>query len=447
LLIIIVYSLVDQLRNDEKCWSIGMQLFFESSNSLVRFFGLSMVRDFMNGRFAGAYENERSIIRNNILSWVKVPGNLQSTEHFIVNNIANIFALAIKSDFPEKWPNAFTDILSFEELGNCGIDLTVKILNDLDIEVVVFKESRTQEEISRNSRVKDAIREGTIARDLVYFLCSSCWKVVNENNDLSERCLRALSEMIGWIDISLVINSNILFQLYEGLFHQDINSVSCICLYEIVKKGMDPIQKILMIHSIGLIDKLSALFCMNASEGIEDDIGLIIDMILQELMGCWCKFESIAINTCDHYYNQHQQLNIQISSLDFTNIIRNLSITELLQNTNTDVENSIMIVAQMLKIIMPLAINIFMNDDSTVALTVISSIKKVISVMKTQLQSTLFVEILATKYTDWYFLSSMWLNQILTCIYKQAQYSQHYTTATLLDEDGDISEEIEVRKT
>ena len=99
---------------------------------------------------------------------------------------------------------------------------------------------------------------------------------------LSEQCLLCLSELIGWIDIK-IITSVILTSLYDLLraFSDQTKAISnenenilkrsiLVCMYELCKKGMDPVEKVQMFQSIGLMDMI-ILCCNNRNNNIRTD--------------------------------------------------------------------------------------------------------------------------------------------------------------------------------
>ena len=273
-------------------------MFFEGSNEVTRFFGLSLVRDFMAatcrhvGAFAAADPQLTQIYTRCVRTCRLIPRALSrsapltnaprhdsvrdalwawTTAHvaqnaaiptFILNNVVTVLTLLIKRDFPERWPSAFHDVLAVGGSTTAGLDLAVRILADLEVEVVMFAEGRTKEEIAHNTRIKDVVRRpspvddatatttsgggASIAQRLVEFLCRSASAVREANADLSERCLRCLADLVGWVDVSLVACEATLTCVYGALRDTDPNlcGAACACLLELVKKGMEPVQKV-----------------------------------------------------------------------------------------------------------------------------------------------------------------------------------------------------------
>lgn len=252
--------LLDQLRGDPIRWSIGLSLFFDGSTALSKFFGLSLIREYMSSNGGAPPVAERQKVRDAMMAWLGTHGaNVSCVESYVINSIVTIVTLAIKHDFPELWPTAFADILTFGQRGINELDITIRVLSELEVEVVVYNESRSKQEVAHNTIVKDAIRAGPIAGNIVQFLCQSAVSVRPVKASLSAKCLIALSEIIGWVDNGLIVNHTTLPIIYQTLTDVEVAEAGLTCLLELVKKGMDPYLKIQMVASINLLPMLATV--------------------------------------------------------------------------------------------------------------------------------------------------------------------------------------------
>ena len=77
---------------------------------------------------------------------------------FILNNLVTVLTLLIKLQFPESWTTAFADLLEVGRGSTAGLDLTVRVICDLEVEVVMFSEGRGKGEIAHNILIKDAMQ-------------------------------------------------------------------------------------------------------------------------------------------------------------------------------------------------------------------------------------------------------------------------------------------------
>lgn len=435
-------QIFEQIKNDSNKWNIGLELFYSSSSDVAKLFGLTLIRDYLRSYTNSTYSNERLNIRQSILNWVQQSFKiLPKIEAYVINNIASILTLCIKCDFPENWPNAFEDILQLSELGWIGIDLCVRIIADLDVEVVMFSESRSQEEINHNRTIKDAMRLGTILYNIVNLLTSSAAQSIHKDEyiTIGELCLNTLATMIGWIDINLIVNDNILPQIYQFLQCSPLSSHACGCILEIVKKGMDPTEKVKLIANIGVINILSQLpfnptTCED--ETIEDDIGTIIDVIFLELIGCWIEFENYVLTT-DLQSIENSPLNSPMRSLhEQMGAIGQLT-------------------GEQLQLCIPVLMKVFSHGESIVSATVINAMKKLVNhIKKQQPQNPSANELISESilvfrnmYPDWFFVAADFILPILSGIYSQLQYTVHFYESSLEadEDDEEIAAEIEAK--
>jgi hypothetical protein len=385
--------------------------------------------------------SQRAEIRQAILHWVRENFNgVDRIEPYAMNNVANILTLCIKCDFPENWGSAFDEILSFADIGWSGIDLCARIIADLDVEVVMFSESRTQDEVSHNRIVKDAMRTGSILFNVVNFLTSSAGQATQKEECIliGELCLNTLATMIGWVDISLIVNDTILPQLYQYLQYGPLSSAACGCLLEIAKKGMDPSDKVKLLANIGIIRVLSELpfnptTCED--ETIEDDIGTVIDVIFLELMGCWIEFENYVLST--------DMASVENSPSD-----------SALRATHEQMGEIGQLTGEQLKGCLPVLMKVFTHGESVVSATVIAAMKKLVGHIKKQQPPTPTADQLVSNsvmvfrsmYPDWFFVAADYIPQILSGVFMQLQYNvRFYESSMEADEDDEeIAAEVEV---
>ena len=102
--------MIDQLRISPDRWKVGVQLFFDGHTEISRFFGLSLIREFLsslikiNGSTVDPQVNQiHQTIRDAMWSWTSnhiAQGITLPT--FILNNLVTVLTLLIKRDFPER---------------------------------------------------------------------------------------------------------------------------------------------------------------------------------------------------------------------------------------------------------------------------------------------------------------------------------------------------------
>ena len=305
---------LNELRSAPNRWSIGLELFLSADSTVAKFFGLSLVRDYLAGSRNDVPAENRLQIRQVMLNWLVNTCSAEVSQQtnvpaYIQNNIATVLVRSLKLDFPTEWPNAFGDIMSLSKMGLLGFAVSVRVLIDLDVEVISFDDRRTSEEVVRNSLIKDTMREQNILKDIVEFLCQSTRQLMRSQSatdvKLARKCLHALSTLIGWIDVGLIANNETLGLLYECLRVPALAAGACTCLFELVKKGMEPATKVMLVYSIELLPLLQQIPIPGDADGSDEDedededgescyvevLATTIDLLFQEVMSCWYLFE------------------------------------------------------------------------------------------------------------------------------------------------------------
>ena len=434
---------INHLRQRDDSWDVGLQLFYVTSNESARFFSLSLIRDYLNNILPlvginQTVQGDLVKIRSNMLHYIGTAvGNSTNIPAHLLNNLVSIIALCIKLEYPGIWNTAFFDILSIGKVNMIGLDLSIKILNEVTVEIIEANENRCKEDIKNNTLIKDHMRGSGILNDMVQFLCQSSVSIRSSLTDeranlTSNNCLRCLAGFISWIDINLIVNNTILPIIYNAFSDNVTRGSACACLYEIVKKGMDPHLKVKLIVSIGLIQILASspiLYSSSNNNNDDDndfdyeyDLGQLVDIIGEELLGCFINYESIApfLNTPLSIDTSDNQVHIP--------------------TTAPSIQEIGPICGSALTSITPIILKLFAHPSSDVSGSVMNSMNKYTQLLKSQ----------ANKYQNMNnihsstFLASNYLPDIMTNIYRQIQYPDDFNFDIL--DDNDDSGIIEVRE-
>lgn len=455
-----IYSYLDQLNAAPDRWSIGLRLFFESNDGISKFYGLRLVRDFLSSSSLSSVAPEiRSQIKNSLMVFIQ--DSLKTDrilELFIKNSLVTIVTLCIKFDFPELWPTAFVDILSLARIGSsafssvAGLDIAVGILSELDVEVVAYNIDRTQEEVAHNIVVKDALRDGPLCKEVMTFLCSSVVSSRQEGHvEMSEKCLRVLAQMIGWTDVNLTV-SCALSTVYQALQDAELRGAACTCLFEVAKKGMDPISKLQLINSIGLVQWLVAVPIAGATgvglsgEDDEDDgtaaeLGPLVDILFCELLGMWLGYEKVQTG-----YDESQASSSSTAKNDPVRAKTSGNSKASVGAAGADVGSALTVdaapvAAAMLRALMPSLMGLFGHPQSDVYASVTTALNKLIMLLKQQTALRGAGGLAGVSAETGYFLAEDYLTELLSAIYKQLQYAPDFKFDV---DDEDDSAVIEV---
>uniref|UniRef100_A0A8C6Y6N0 Exportin-T n=1 Tax=Naja naja TaxID=35670 RepID=A0A8C6Y6N0_NAJNA len=221
--------------------------------------------------------------------------NSQSEKTFIRNKAAQVFALLFVTEYLTKWPKFFFDILSVVGLNPRGVDLYLRILMAVDAELVDRDVVHTSEEARRNTLLKDTMREQCIPS-----LVESWYQILQTyqytNSELTCQCLEVVGAYVSWIDLSLIANERFINMLLGHMSIEVLREEACDCLFEIVNKGMDPIDKTKLVETLCQVLQSAGLFIVDQ----EDDVDFLarfsklINGIGQALIASWSKLVKIG---------------------------------------------------------------------------------------------------------------------------------------------------------
>jgi hypothetical protein len=244
--------------------------------------------------------------------------------------------------------------------------------------------------------------------------------------------------MVGWIDVFLVLQ-DALPTIYALFQDKRTRASATACLLELVKKGMDPIAKVQLVHSIGLLPLLASTSVTDMDSDEQRQIGLVTDMVILELIGCWAKFEDTVV-----YPRGGPNASPKVTSRKGT---PNTSMrgTPTSQDGSGESPESLMeiigTVSQLLRVAMGIMLPLFDHGDVSVCSAVFPSCNRLIALLKQQSAARSKIDLLfqgggaqvltssggsvnITQFLtlEQYFSAQDYLNALLMGIYKQLQY-------------------------
>ncbi|KAI1239346.1 hypothetical protein IHE44_0012464 [Lamprotornis superbus] len=245
---------------------------FFSSDDHIKFFCFQVLEHQVKFKYSELTEVQQQML------------NPQPEKTFIRNKAAQVFALLFVTEYLTKWPKFFFDILSVVDLNPRGVDMYLRILMAVDAELVDRDEAR------RNTLLKDTMREQCIPS-----LVESWYQILQNyqynNSELTCQCLEVVGAYVSWIDLSLIANERFINMLLGHMSVEVLREEACDCLFEIVNKGMDPIDKTKLVESLCQVLQSAGLFSIDQ----EDDVDFLarfsklINGMGQALIASWTK--------------------------------------------------------------------------------------------------------------------------------------------------------------
>lgn len=313
----------DQFKNSNDGWLSCANIFLQQSSSdlankdpQTRFFALQTVEEFLRRKLQVKPTNQQiqqlrqifwsyidgsSSLNSNTTSPIGTPTSPIGTTNtqqkilssdlpvYLRNKLSVIITLIFIELYPREWPSFFDNIISLL-INSCGTprehimtDFFLRICLAIDDEVVNQLLVRNNEELQRNTTIKDAMREGDVSKlvNIWFQLLYSHSKIGTEliqtnfgrnekNSEFAVVVLSLFAKYVSWIDIQLVIIESFVRSLYKFLETDEYREQACMCLIEIIGKGMNPDEKLALVKKINLIELLNML--ISHVQETEDEI-------------------------------------------------------------------------------------------------------------------------------------------------------------------------------
>lgn len=221
-----------------------------------------------------------AFLKDNLMDYIRrIYGPLGKKEALdtitIQNKLTQTVTYLFKNLYSRSWTNFFDDFLSLTVMEGAtarnnapGVFLYLRVINSVHDEIADVLVPRTPEEQRKDNDLKDLVRERDVEK-----VVRSWQEILTEWRDKDagtvELCLHAVGRWVNWIDISLVVNEqllNTLFQLVgypravSGSYAEDYLRDAAIDTFtEIVGKKMKPEDKINMIIYLNVGDVITQL--------------------------------------------------------------------------------------------------------------------------------------------------------------------------------------------
>ncbi|XP_039198134.1 exportin-T isoform X2 [Crotalus tigris] len=288
----------EQLKISPDAWQVCAEALAQRiySDDHIKFFCFQVLEHQIKYKYSQLTEVQQQLIRETLITWLQAQMvNSQSEKTFIRNKAAQVFALLFVTEYVTKWPKFFFDILSVVGLNPRGVDLYLRILMAVDAELVDRDVVHTSEEARRNTLLKDTMREQCIPS-----LVESWYQILQTyqytNSELTCQCLEAVGAYVSWIDLSLIANERFINMLLGHMSIEVLREEACDCLFEIVNKGMDPIDKTKLVETLCQVLQSAGLFIVDQEEDVDflARFSKLINGMGQALIASWSKLVKIG---------------------------------------------------------------------------------------------------------------------------------------------------------
>ncbi|KAB5558297.1 Exportin-T [Coniochaeta sp. 2T2.1] len=269
---------ITQVRTDPQGWQVGASLFTQTPkrNEAVRLVALQIVDGAVSGVTQSIDGSSLVLLKDSLLDYVrrtyKENAGQDQDSAPLQNKLAQTLTYLFVSLYKSGWENFVGDLLDLTTLPNsnqrnnlAGVIFYLRTLGSVHDEIADILVVRQGPESRRNTELKDLLRERDVPN------IANSWRELlgqysNENDKVVELTLKVMGKWVSWIDISLVINQDMMSLLMPLVGRTDpsgavdrVRDAAIDALNEIVSKKMKPADKTGLIDFLKLREIISEL--------------------------------------------------------------------------------------------------------------------------------------------------------------------------------------------
>ncbi|CAL8405187.1 unnamed protein product [Arctogadus glacialis] len=299
----------EQLKESQDAWEVCADALAKGiyNDDHVKFFLFQVLEHQIKYRHDALSGPQQQLIRETLMKWLQGQlMNSQPEKPFIRNKAAQVFALTFVMEYLTLWPKFFFDILSLVGLNPNGVDVYLRTLMAIDAEVVDrdtlhSTEARnliynsTFQDTRRNTLIKDTMREQCIPN-----LVESWFQILQAYQqtqpEITCQCLEVVGSYVSWIDLNLIANDRFVNLLLSQMSVAELREEACDCLFEIVNKGMDPVDKTKLVESLCQVLQSAGFFHVEQEEDVDflAKFSRLVNGMGQSLVLSWTKLVKVG---------------------------------------------------------------------------------------------------------------------------------------------------------
>uniref|UniRef100_A0A673FVB9 Exportin-T n=1 Tax=Sinocyclocheilus rhinocerous TaxID=307959 RepID=A0A673FVB9_9TELE len=288
----------EQLKESLDGWEVCAEALAKGfySDDHVKFFCFQVLEHQIKFRHGSLTAAQQQLIRETLMKWLQAQlMNVHPEKPFIRNKAAQVLALTFVMEFLTLWPKFFFDILNLVGLNSNGVDIYLRTLMAIDAEVVDRDILHSPEETRRNILIKDTMREQCIPA-----LVESWFQILqtyqHTHSELTCQCLEVVGAYVSWIDLNLIANDRFVNLLLSHMSIEELREEACDCLFEIVNKGMEPVDKTKLVETLCQVLQSAGFFNIEQEEDVDflAKFSRLVNGMGQSLVLSWTKLSKMV---------------------------------------------------------------------------------------------------------------------------------------------------------
>ncbi|XP_059366536.1 exportin-T-like [Carassius carassius] len=288
----------EQLKESQDGWEVCAEALAKGvySDDHVKFFCFQVLEHQIKFRHGSLTAAQQQLIRETLMKWLQAQlMNAHPEKPFIRNKVAQVLSLMFVTEYLTLWPKFFFDILNLVGLNPNGVDIYLRMLMAIDADVVDRDILHSPEEIRRNTLIKDSMR-GQCIPALVESWFQILQTFQHTHSELTCQCLEVVGAYVSWIDLNLIANDRFVNLLLSHMSIEELREEACDCLFEIVNKGMDPVDKTKLVESLCQVLQSAGFFNIQQEEDVDflAKFSRLVNGMGQSLVLSWTKLSKMG---------------------------------------------------------------------------------------------------------------------------------------------------------
>lgn len=285
-----LFEFLEKLKKDPFGWQKCIDTIVKENikSDEEHFMLLQVIEEYLKKEYAEDSKGQQ-MVRFWMSHWIKQINEGKIAANFLVNKMAQLFALVFATDFPDRWPQFIQEVF-LENTTDPIILFLLRTLIAIDSEVVDREIQRSKQVFFRNSQIKDAMRELCVPE-----LATLWTNILDKSIDMKARelCLDVIACYVDWIDIEHVVNDTMIPLIIGCMNNESTSEAAVRVVCAIMEKGMDLDKKFALVSALSSLLRDNGWLTLTESSDADSAIqcGSLISSIGCVLIDCCNKFE------------------------------------------------------------------------------------------------------------------------------------------------------------
>ncbi|KAK2950253.1 putative tRNA exportin [Blattamonas nauphoetae] len=205
-----------QLTMNQTCLTTCFNLFCQSQIVEVRMWSIGRITELLERYYPSLNEDDLLFLRSRLTAWIQLP-QAQQEPAFIHRKFAQCYAMLVRMEYPQKWPTAFTDLLTIAQNGGATeVSLFTEIMREVDSTLIHVPTGSIGEQTNQTRIFKENLKNDCLQGIIVlwYNLLKTTYAT---HPQVANSIMTVVISYATWVDLDLIASKPFLMLLYSIL--------------------------------------------------------------------------------------------------------------------------------------------------------------------------------------------------------------------------------------